>query len=207
MHIQARHPGLDQLAGEIPEVGVTVVLIHTGSALDRHGDSHGLTHCHHRSGDCFRFAHQAGAETARLHAVTRAADVKIDFIKPRLRRPGRALRECLRVTAAQLDGQRVFSHIVAQEPLTIAMLQGAGCNHLGKQPRRWRQQAQEIPAMPIGPIQHGCDGNGTGVWLHNHHCSDKTLFTEALRLHCCGDLPLTCHTTFTDRTRTGRFSK
>ena len=47
--------------------------------------------------------------------------------------------------------------IVAQQPGTIAIKQGAGCKHFGVKDRAPRELSMEEPAMPVGPFHHGCN--------------------------------------------------
>ena len=57
----------------------------------------------HAVGDQRGLGHQAGAEAARLHALGRAAAVEIDLVvAPALAQP-RAVRQRLRIAAAQLQ--------------------------------------------------------------------------------------------------------
>ena len=77
------------------------------------------------------FQHQARAETPALDAVRRAVDVQVDLIvTPALRDPG-TFGQVGRVTAAQLQGERVFFFIEADQPLLVAMQHGAGGHHFG----------------------------------------------------------------------------
>jgi hypothetical protein len=59
-----------------------------------------------------------------------------------------------RVATAELKRERVLSGIEVEVPRHVAELQGTGRDHLGIEPGARSQQAQEIPAMPVGPVHH-----------------------------------------------------
>jgi hypothetical protein len=71
----------------------------------------------HAVGDQFGLAHQTGAEPARLHPVGRAADVQIDLVIAEGLADPRRLGQLGRVGPAQLQGDRMFDGVEAQQPL------------------------------------------------------------------------------------------
>ncbi|MCY1304434.1 hypothetical protein D9M70_541880 [compost metagenome] len=52
--------------------------------------------------------------------------------------------------------------VMAQEARGVAMQQRAGGDHLGVEQRVLRQQAQEEPAVTVGPVHHRRDGEAAG---------------------------------------------
>src|SRR5262245_37508544 len=52
----------------------------------------------------------------------------------------------------------MFRRIMAEEPRAVAVDHGTGGDHLGIDQRAAREQAVEEPAMPVGPLHHGGDG-------------------------------------------------
>ena len=87
--------------------------------------------------------HQAGAEAALLHAIGRAADIEIDLVIAEIRADARALRQRVRIGAAELQGDRMLRRIEAEQPRAVAMQHRAGRDHLGVKQRTARQQAME----------------------------------------------------------------
>ena len=63
-------------------------------------------------------------------------------------------REIARIRAAQLKRHRMLAAVETQQPLPIAMQDGAGRQHLRVKPRMPRHQAMEHTAMPVGPVHH-----------------------------------------------------
>ncbi len=101
--------------------------------------------------------HQAGAETAGLNPVAGATAIQIDgIITPAGADPG-ALGQFAGVRAAELERDRMFGRVEVQQPGSVAMQNGPGRDHFGIQNRPGREQAQEKPAMPIGPVHHRGD--------------------------------------------------
>jgi len=108
-----------------------------------------------------RFGHQAGAESTVLHPFRGAAAVQVDLVvAPRLTE-FRGMCQRGRVGAAQLQRDRVLLAMKAQMAFDIAVLQRAGRHHLGVQPGVRRQQAVEVAAVPVGPVEHRRDGEAT----------------------------------------------
>ncbi|MNR25933.1 hypothetical protein D3C85_1431110 [compost metagenome] len=66
-------------------------------------------------------AHQAGADHVVLHPVAGAADVKIHLVVARVFRQPRTGRQIRRHTAAQLQRERMFRLVMAQEPRMVAV--------------------------------------------------------------------------------------
>ena len=110
------------------------------------------------SGDQRRLRHQAGAETAVLHPVRRTADIEIDLVIAELLADFRRDGEIARIRAAKLQRHRMLAGIETEQPLPIAMNDGAGRQHLRIKPGTPRHQTVEHPAMPVGPVHHR--GNG-----------------------------------------------
>ncbi|MNI59228.1 hypothetical protein D3C73_1143810 [compost metagenome] len=163
MHHHHRGAGLDLAVNEAGEYVVVVVLVHAQAALHRHRDVHRLDHGRYALGHQHRLAHQAGAETPRLHAVGRAAAVEVHLVIAPLGGDARGLCQQGRIAATQLQRQRLFAGIETEQALAIAVYHRVGVHHFGVQPRTRRQQAMEHPAMAIGPVHHGGDGQAQGI--------------------------------------------
>lgn len=162
MHHHHGRAGRDHLVDKAGKQRVVVIVVHAQAALD--GDRHvgGRAHGRDALGHQRRLAHQAGAETPGLHTVGGATAVEIDLIKAPLLRNRRRLREQGGIAAAQLQRQRMFHRIEADQAGAIAVDHRVGVHHLGVQARGRRQQAVEDPAMAVGPIHHRSDGQAQG---------------------------------------------
>jgi hypothetical protein len=73
------------------------------------------------------------------------------------------MRQVSRLTAAKLQGQRVFFGVKAQMTRHITMQQSARGDHLGVKQSVWREQPVQVATMAVCPIHHG--GYGESV----HH--------------------------------------
>lgn len=72
--------------------------------------------------------------------------MEADLVVTRLLGQARARSQVGRHAAAQLQGQRVFRHVVAQETVGVVVQQGAGGDHFGVEQGVLGQQTQEEPA-------------------------------------------------------------
>jgi len=141
-------------ADEVAHEGVTLDAVDADPVLNGDRDGDGVAHRAHAVGDECRFGHEAGAERAALDALARATAIEVDLgVAPALAE-ARASREVGRVAAAELQRHRLLDRIEAEMARHIAVQQGAGGHHLGVQAGPRRQQAMEVPAMPVGPIHH-----------------------------------------------------
>ena len=122
------------------------------------GIAHRALHRRDAIGDQCRLRHQAGAEAAVLHPVRRTADIEVDLVIAEILADLRGGREIARIGAAELQRDRMFARIEAEQPLAVAMDDGAGRQHLRVKPRMPRHQAMEDAAMPVGPVHHRGDG-------------------------------------------------
>ena len=113
-----------------------------------------------------RLAHQAGAEASGLYPVARAADIQVDLVVAEGFRDARALRQGLRVAAAQLQRHRMLVRMEGQQPLARAVQDRPGRHHLGIEQRVPADLAQEVPAVPVRPVHHGGDGDGMSLCGH-----------------------------------------
>ncbi|MCY1436852.1 hypothetical protein D9M71_529900 [compost metagenome] len=154
MHGKTAATGVAHLADEIAQLGVAVAAIDTDAVLDRYRDLHRILHRLHAIADQRRMAHQAGADHIVLYPITRAADIEVDLvIACGLGQLG-ARGQVSRHAAAQLQGQRMLGLVMAQEPLGIAVQQGTGGDHFGVEQGVAGEQAQEEPAVAVGPVHH-----------------------------------------------------
>ncbi|VTM86822.1 Uncharacterised protein [Raoultella ornithinolytica] len=102
--------GIDEITQEF--IAILVIDADTGFYRDR--DGHHVAHRFDTVRYQLRIAHQAGAEHPVLHAVGRTADVEVDLIVAARFRQFRTLRECSRIAAAQLQGQRMLFFAIGQ---------------------------------------------------------------------------------------------
>ena len=124
-----------------------------------HGDwhTHHIQHGLDAIGHQLRLSHQASAESTALHTLAGAAAVEVDLvIAPLLTQP-RSLCQISRLTAAQLQGQRMLFNIETQMPRHITVQQSACGDHLGVEQRTAREQAVKVTAMPVCPVHHRRD--------------------------------------------------
>ncbi len=136
--------------------GVLLVDAETALHGDRH--AHGLAHRGDAIADQLRLGHQAGAEAAFLHAIRRAADIEIDFVIAEILADLRRCREIGRIAAAQLQRHRMLGLIEPKQQRPRAMDHRARGEHLGVKARAARQNAMEVPAMPVRPVHHRRNG-------------------------------------------------
>ena len=145
--------GADEVANE----GVALDAVDADPVLDGDRDGDRVAHRAHAVGDERRLGHQAGAERAALDALARAAAVEVDLgVAPALAEAG-ARREVAGVAAAELQRHRLLDRIEVEMARDVAVQQRAGRHHLGVEARARRQQAMEVPAMPVGPVHHRRD--------------------------------------------------
>ena len=157
VHDEHRAADVGDGADEIPHMRVAVEVVDADAMFHRHRQRAGILHRLDAVGHQPRLGHQAGAESTAANPVGGAAAVQVDLIEaPLFSQPGTG-RQCLRVAAAQLQRQRVFGPVVAQQPRRVAVQQRAGGDHLGVEPGALAQQPPEIAAGAIRPVQHGGD--------------------------------------------------
>ena len=159
--------------------------VHFASARVQHANAHlhGHRHAHRRAyrrhalGDPGGLPHQAGAEGAAGHALAGAAAVEVDLIVARLFPGTRRGRELTRLAAAELQCEWVLCRVEGQQPCAVATQDRRRGDHLGVQQHIWREAAQEIPAMAVGPVHHRGHGNSSiqllicyRVFLHGVRC-------------------------------------
>ena len=116
---------------ESDQVIKVVHFIHPKPTFHRNGYRYCGLHCRKAACHEIRFEHQAGTELARLHPVRWAPHVNIDFIESGEFAAMGATRHILRVAAAQLQAQWMFSICVSQKTFRVSMYQCAGRDHFG----------------------------------------------------------------------------
>ena len=153
-----RQPAAGDRRDETAQEVVRVLSVDADAGLDRdrHGD--GGAHRPHARGHELGLGHQTGAEARVLDPIRGAADVQVDLVVAACGARLGAAAELVRIGAAELQGKRVLRPIEAQEPLGLAEQDRPGRDHLGVEQRARRDQAQEVAAMPIGPVHHRRDG-------------------------------------------------
>ena len=92
-----------------------------------------------------RLRHQAGAEAAGLHPIGRAADIEVDLVIAEILADPRGLRELARIGPAKLQRHRMLDRVEPEQPLAVAMHDGAGRHHLRIEQRPPRQHADGRP--------------------------------------------------------------
>ena len=125
-----------------------LLLVDADAAFD--GDRQLGNRLHHRRdafGDQRRLAHQAGAETAVLHAVGGAAAIEVDLVIAEIGADARGLGEPRRIGAAELQGDRRLASVEAKQPLARPEHHRIRRHHLCVEPRAARQQPMEGAAM------------------------------------------------------------
>ena len=150
--------GFRHQADEIVEGGLAVLVVDADAALDRHRNADRGPHGGDAVGDQPRLGHQAGAEAPGLDPVGRTADIEVDLVIAETLTDGGGPGKLVRVAAAQLQGDRVFRRVEADQPLPVAVDDGGRGDHLGIEQRAGRDEAQEVPVVAIGPVHHRCNG-------------------------------------------------
>jgi hypothetical protein len=131
-----------------------ILIVDTDAALYRDRNFDGLLHRRNAFSHELRLRHQARAEPAVLHAIRRTADIEIDLVVAEAFADPCALGEIARIRATELKRNGMLARIEAKQPLTVAMDDGAGRQHLGVKPSAPRQKTMEDAAMPVCPIHH-----------------------------------------------------
>ena len=157
MHPQGIDTGRDDGVGQLVERLFRVLVVDADAALDGHRDRNHLAHRRNAFGDQFRLAHQAGAETAGLHPVGRAADIEVHLVIAEILDHAGRLRQLLRIGAAELAGNGVFHGVEAKEFFPVAMNDRGRRDHLGIEQRVGTEVAVERPAIAVRPFHHRGD--------------------------------------------------
>jgi len=163
VHHHHRRTGGDLAVDEAGKHVVVVVLVHAQAALHRHRDINRIDHGRNALGHQRRLAHQARAKTPGLHAIRRAAAVEVDLVIAPLGGDARGLRQQHRITATQLQGQRLLAAVEAEQALAVAVDDRVGVHHLRVQAYARCQHAVENAAMAIGPVHHRGNGQAQGI--------------------------------------------
>src|SRR6185312_11796065 len=107
--------------------------------------------------DARRLAHQARPERSARHAIARATAVEIDLVVAGLFSRARGLGEVGGFAASELQRYGMFLGIKCKEARAIAAKNRRGGDHLRVEQHRGREAAQEVAAVPIGPVHHWSD--------------------------------------------------
>ena len=107
------------------------------------------THSRHE----LRLRHEAGSKAAILHTIRRAADIEVDLVIAEILADPRGLGELARIGPAKLKRHRLLDRVEPEQPLPVAMNDGAGRQHLRIEQRPPRQMAMEHPTAAIGPVR------------------------------------------------------
>ncbi len=106
-----------------------ILVVDADPALDRDRNTHRALHGGDALGDQIRLRHQAGAETAVLHPVGRAADIEVDFVVAEILADLGCAGEIARIGPAELQRDRMLAGIESKQPRAVAMDNGAGRQH------------------------------------------------------------------------------
>ena len=144
-------------ADEVADEAVIFAVVEPDPVLDRHRNRNRIAHGLDAVRDERGLRHQAGAEAARLHAFGRAAAVEVDLVVAPALAQLRAGGELRGIAAAQLQRQRMLGGIEIEVMRDVAVRERAARDHLGVEPRARRDEAQEVPAVAVGPVHHRRD--------------------------------------------------
>ena len=147
-------PGLRHRVDEAVQALLGVLVVDADAALHRHRQDHRRAHRRDGLRDKRRLGHQAGAEASGLHAVGRTADIQIDLVVAEVRADARGAGQLVRITAAELEADRMLLRREAEHALAIAVKHRVRGHHLGVEERALRDQPQEIAAVAVGPLHH-----------------------------------------------------
>src|SRR4030095_12210654 len=114
--------------------------------------------------------YQAAAEGAFLHPLARAADVEVDLVVAVALAELRAEHQLMGIGPPELQRDRVLRRAECEMPLELAVNQRAGGDHLGVQPGARGHLAQEVAAVPVGPVHHWRDAEPVARlwWCYSH---------------------------------------
>ena len=157
MHDEHRATGFAHDVDETVEVGLGILLIDADAALHRDRNRHRRTHRREAFRHQRRFAHEAGAETSRLHAIGRTTDIEVDLVVAETLADPRRLRQLGRLGTAELQGHRMLARIEAEQPLAIAVDHRRRGDHLGVQARMRRQRRCRSVQSIIGQRKAATD--------------------------------------------------
>jgi hypothetical protein len=115
-------------ADKVFKKAITVFVVYPDSAFDGDWNRYAGLHRGNTVGDKFRFRHQARADTALLHPVARASDVKVYLLVTRIFDLYGASSQFLRVATSQLNRYR-FILPMSEKMRRIAMNQCAANDH------------------------------------------------------------------------------
>jgi len=154
-------------------------IVDADAALDRDRNPNDRPHGLHAFGDERGLRHETCAETPALHAIARTADVQVDLVVAlRLAEASRA-GEQPGIGTAELQRDRVFRRIEAEQPFDVTVCQRLRRHHLRVQQRPRAQQPQQVAAVPIRVVHHR--GHGDASPDHVRAVSSTSQSTTARR--------------------------
>ena len=159
-------PRFGDFADEVADKVVGMDVIDADAVFDGHVDGDGVAHGGDAARHQRRFFHEACAERAFLHAFGRATAIEVDFVISPFFAEFRALGEIVGFAPAQLQGDGMFFVAEIEMPRDVAVKQRAGRDHFGVKPGMAADEPVEIAAMPVCPVQHRGDGEGSGLIFH-----------------------------------------
>ena len=101
------------------------------------------------------FGHEASAESTLLYAITRTADINIDFIVAKVLCNAGTSRQGDWVIAAELKRDGMLDWVIGEMSSLVAMQNRAGCHHLSVEQSVARDLAHQIAKVPICTLHHG----------------------------------------------------
>ena len=149
--------GSDKVAHET----VVVAAIEADPVLDRHRQRYRVAHRLHAFRHERRLGHQARAEASGLHALGRTAAVQVDLVVAPALAELRRVRELVWIAAAELQRERMLGRVEVEVVRHVAVRERGCRDHLRIEARAPRDQAEEVPAMPVRPVHHR--GNAESV--------------------------------------------
>ena len=161
-----QHPG-----DEIRQHGFRVLLVNADAAFDRDRHARDLLHRRDARGHHIRRLHQTGAEGAGLNAVGRAADIEVDLVIGERFGDAHRLGQLCRIGAAELQRDRVFRRVMAEQPVSRPVDDRVRNHHLRIKQRVAADLPVEVTAMAVGPVDHRRDGENRVLITHRNRDS------------------------------------
>ena len=115
---------------------------------DRNG--HRIAHGCNAVCNALWFGHEASAESTLLYAITRTADINIDFIVAKVLCNAGTSGQGDWVIAAELKRDGMLDWVIGEMSSLVAMQNRAGCHHLSVEQRRCeRSGASDIGSADL----------------------------------------------------------
>ena len=179
MHDEHVATGRGDRADEVAHETVVLDRVEADAVLDGDRNRHRVAHRLHAVGDQRGLRHQARAEAAGLHALGGTAAVEVDLVVAPTLAELRRVCELARIAAAELQCHRVLGGVEVEVARHVAVRERRRGHHFGVEPCATRDQAQEVPAVPVRPVHHRRDAEAPraaveGCAAHAGDCTART---------------------------------